>query len=152
MPDGYFSVCLTGIARIIYTIRLDVKDLPFTNADPATWNMVESQVGFVAANVPSMGPLFSKVSNTAKRLHATYVNQKNQHESHGSTKHAIPQRVTNRGFERMMDDEEVGVQSTAQPGSPNVDEDLTESIPMNEIVVKTNVEQNYQELSSHKRL
>lgn len=151
VANGHFSVCLTGIARIIYTIRLDVKDLPFSNADPAIWNMVESQVGLVAANVPSMGPLFGKLRNTAKRLHDTYNSHKNKHESHGSTMHTVAQRVTNRGFERMVDDEEVGVQSTAQPGSPKVGKNLTESIPLNDIVVTTNLEQNFQELPSQGR-
>ena len=110
--------------------------------------MVESQVGFVAANIPLMGPLFSKVSNTAKRLRNTYGSQSLEHKNHESIRHTAPQHGSNRGFERMMDDDRVGVKATVQPGSPNIDNDFSESIPMNEIVVKTNLEQNYKPLSS----
>ena len=42
----------------------------------------------------------------------------------------------------MVNNEEVGVMATVQPGSPNADNEFTESIPMNEIVIKTNMEQN----------
>lgn len=114
--------------------------------------MVESQVGFVAANISSMGPLFGKVGNSAKRLRNTFGSQSLTHESHGSTRHTAPQRGSYRGFERMMDTDAVGVKATVQPGSSNVDKDFTESIPMNEIVVKTNMEQNVNNLSSQEEL
>ncbi len=149
---GYYSVCLAGIARIIYTIRLDVKDLTFTNANPSIWNMVESQVGFVAANIPSMGPLFSKVSNATRRLRNIYGSQSLKHESHGSTRHTVPQRGDNRGFERMENDDRVRVNATVQPGSPNVNSGLTESIPLNNIMVRTNLEQSYGDSLSHEGL
>lgn len=109
--------------------------------------MVESQVGFVAANIPSLGPLFSKVGNTAKRLRNAYDSQSLEHGSHRSTRHTVPPNGVNRGFERMMDDDGVGVEATVQPGSPNMDNYLMESIPMNGIVVKTNLEQKSENLS-----
>lgn len=110
--------------------------------------MVESQVGFLAANIPSMGPLFGRVSNTAKMLRDAYVSRSLKHESHGSTKHTVPQRESNRGFERMLDDVVIGVKATAQPGSPSADNGFVESIPMNEIVVETNLERDGTHLSS----
>ncbi len=108
--------------------------------------MVESQVGFVAANIPSLGPLFSKVSNTAKRLRNAYGSQSLEHESHRSIRHNVPPSGINRGFERMMDDDGVGVEATVQSGSPSLDNDFAVSIPMNGIVVKTNLEQNSRNL------
>ncbi|KAL9064204.1 MAG: hypothetical protein Q9161_009024 [Pseudevernia consocians] len=137
MPDGLCSVCLTGVARIIYTIRLDVLDLTFTNANPSIWNMVESQVGFVAANIPAMGPLFHKASNMVKKLRNTYGSQSLKQDGHTLTRHS----VNNRGFERMMNVDGVGVTATAQPGSPNEEHDLEDFIPANGIIVETNLEQ-----------
>ena len=135
--DGLCSVCLAGIARIIYTIRLDVLDLTFTNANPSIWNMVESQVGFVAANVPAMGPHFRKVSSMVKKLRSASGSQSLSHNSHNLTRNF----ANSRGFERMRNVDGVAVTATAQPGSPNEETELEDFIPANGIVVKTNLDQ-----------
>ena len=131
------SVCLTGVARIFYSIRLNVLDFTFMSADSSIWNMVESQVGFVAANIPAMGPLFHKISNMAKKLRNVCSSQHLEYDSHKSTRHSI----NNRGFERMMNVDGVGVTVTAQPGSPDQENDLEDLIPMNRIIVRTNLDQ-----------
>lgn len=99
--------------------------------------MVESQVGFVAANIHAMGPLFCKVSNMVKKLRKTCGSQSLKHDSHKFKRHS----VNNRGFERMINADGVGVTATAQPGSPNRENDLEDFIPMNGIIVETNLEQ-----------
>ena len=143
VADTSSSVCLTGIARIYYTNLLDVKNITYTNANPAIWNIVESQVGFVAANVPSMGPLFGKAGSVVKKIRHNYASQSFEHGMHTSTKYTVSRRGSTDGFKRMMDDDVVGVESIAKPGSIFADGDFAESIPMNEIVVKTNVEQTH---------
>ena len=147
IANACLSVCLTGIARIIYTIRLDVHDLTFTNADPAIWNMVESQVGFVAACIPSMGPVISKFNHTAKGLRQSTGSQSLERVTHESLRHTAPQRGDTRGFERMTEDDRVGVKAMVLPGSSHELDDFTDSIPMNGIVVQTNLEQDYRTLS-----
>ena len=150
-PDTLNSL-MTGIARISFTVKLDVMDLSFSNIDPAIWNMVESQVGFVAANVPSLGLFFGTITEKFKMLHNSYLSQNMKHQSlGGSIAQIVPQRITNRGFERVVDDREVGVEATAQPGSPIEDDGTMEGFPMNEIVVKTSLEQRIQDMPSGER-
>ena len=138
------SVCLTGIVRLVESIRLDIQDLPFSNSGPAIWNMVESQVGFVAANIPSKGPLFGKVTATARRLRDTYGSKNLEDGTHGSGKLSTVHRNSFKGFERMADDDRIGVESTVQPGSPPGNSLYAADIPMSKIVVKTNLEQSYE--------
>ena len=99
--------------------------------------MVESQVGFVAANIPAMGPLFGKVSNTVKRLRNPSGSQSFKHDGHKLTRLSI----NNRGFERMMNVDGVGVTVTAHLGPPNEASDLEDFISTHGIIVRTNITQ-----------
>ena len=49
------SVCLTRMVQPVDTIQLDVENLTSSNVDVAIWNIVESEIGLVAANMPLMG-------------------------------------------------------------------------------------------------
>ena len=50
----------------------------------------------------------------------------------------------------MTDEDTVGVKATVGLGSPKVEDGLVESIPMNEIMVKTNLEQNVENLEAQR--
>lgn len=128
-------VCLTGIARIIYTLRQDPWDATFTNANPSIWNMVESQAGFVAANLPATGPLISKVIDTAKGWRSTYGSKSLLHESRSTGNSG-----STRGFERMKHGSGVGTTAAAQPGRLTAINDLEDLVPLNTVRVKTNME------------
>ena len=53
------------------TIRLDFKDPTWSNVDVAIWNMIESHIGAVAANIPLMGPLITIVGRQIHLLVST---------------------------------------------------------------------------------
>lgn len=60
------SVCLTRIIQLVDTVRLDIDDETWSNVDVAMWNIVESHIGCVAANIPLMGPLFTRMRTIFK--------------------------------------------------------------------------------------
>lgn len=104
------SVCLTRTVQLVYTIKLDVKDLTWSNIDVAVWNMVESHIGSVAANIPLMGPLFVRVAKRLDHLSRPRVDKAS------STRTVFEHRETGRGFKRMNDhstgEDSVGTMST----------------------------------------
>ena len=99
-----------------------------------------------------MGPLFGKVGTVAHKLRRTYVNDSVEHGPNDPSKFNTPRHETIKGFKRMLDDDQTGVESTVRHGSPIFDSDVTVAIPMHKIVVETDVEQNYEDRSTGKAL
>ena len=58
LADSNGSVCLTRIVQLVDTIRLDFEDPTWSNIDVAIWNIIESHIGLVAANIPLVNYLF----------------------------------------------------------------------------------------------
>ena len=90
------------------------------------WYIVESQVGFVAANIPSMGPLFSKVGMVAKKLR------------HSSASRNLEYSVTkqSRGvddFEQMTDDDRLMTGPIAKVQVAKEDQDAANSVPLKDM-------------------
>ena len=143
------NVCLTGIVRIIDTIRIDPEDMTYTNTGPALWNIVESNIGFVAANIPLMGPLLGKLYSRVKSLPRSYPTEEIDSGNPASaTSKVLTRHGFSKGFERMQDREDIGVRSAIEREVTCPEIAHTESIPMNEIVVETNFELNYENARS----
>ena len=134
------SICLTGILRLIDTIRLDLKDITWTNVGPAVWNMVESEIGFVAANLPLMGPLFGKLRSRAEILLHAYGSSGKEDgvrasKSHSGTSHQ-------KGFVRIGDRGHGMISSPISHGQSTFEDLELDSLPIQGIKVTNNLEQH----------
>ena len=70
------------------TIRLDFKDPTWSNVDVAIWNMIESHIGAVAANIPLMGPLITIVGRQIHLLTSTSSSKDSRPHGQGIPKGA----------------------------------------------------------------
>lgn len=105
--------------------------------------MVESEIGFVAANIPLMGPVFSLIHTKAKSLRNMYASQATSFGSSTATKRTFTRRGSAMGFERMNEYSIGQALSTVQAGGSGNDDLDIESLPMHAIAVRTTLEQNY---------
>ena len=134
------------------TIRLDFKDPTWSNVDVAIWNMIESHIGAVAANIPLMGPLITIVGRQIHSLTSTSSSKDNRSHGRGIPKEA---RQSSGIFEhkfRRMKDEGLGDSSIMAVNSPVVQGRASkpndEAYAMDQlgergIRVQTDVEQSY---------
>lgn len=118
------------------------EDLTWTNVSAAIWNMVESEIGFVAANMLSMGPLFVKLhSQVLKPLHL-YVRQK---AACSRTRIILYRRSTINGS-GFIDDDAAGERSQIMTAGRSHENNPTrETFSMYTIMVRTNLEQILEE-------
>lgn len=105
---------------MVDTIRLDFEDPTWSNVDVAIWNMIESHIGAVAANIPLMGPLITIVGRQIHLLTSTSSSKDSGPHGQGILK-------GNRGFSgiyeqkfRRMKDEGLGETSLMAVNSPAV--------------------------------
>ena len=134
------------------TIRLDFKDPTWSNVDVAIWNMIESHVGAVAANIPLMGPLITVVGRQIHLLTSTSSSKDSGPHGQGIPKGA---RASSGIFEhkfRRMKDEVLGdtslmaVNFPAVQGKASQPDDETyamDQLGEHGIRVKTDLEQSY---------
>ena len=102
------------------TIRLDFKDPTWSNVDVAIWNMIESHVGAVAANIPLIGPLVTIVGKQIHHLTSTSSSKYSRPHEQGIPKGA---RESSGIFEhkfRKLKDEGLGNASLMAVSSPAV--------------------------------
>lgn len=150
--DSNASVCLTRIIQLVDTIRLDLKDPTWSNVDVAIWNMVESHIGAVAANIPLMGPLIALVG---RRLHLSATIPSSRHgESHkrGGSEYVLGSLgILEHRFKRMDYDGSgdatfmVVAPPRVQEGASELDDEMhnMDQLGRKGIRVKTGLEQNY---------
>lgn len=118
LTDSNGSVCLTRIVQLVDTIRLDFQDPTWSNVDVAIWNIIESHIGLLAANIPLMGPLITLLG---RRLHLSVTTAPPKYGDSHKLEH---------GFNRMDDDGSgeatlVGVTSSANAnGVSNPDDEM----------------------------
>lgn len=132
------SVCLTRIVQLIDTIRLDFKDPTWSNIDVAIWNIIESHIGLLAANIPLMGPLITLLG---RRLHLSVTTTPSKYDDAHKLEH---------GFNRMDDDGSgdaslVGVASpTITKGASNLDDEMyhMDQLGRQGVRVRTDLEQD----------
>lgn len=136
--DSNGSVCLTRIVQLVDTIRLDFNDPTWSNVDVAIWNIIESHIGLLAANIPLMGPLITLLG---RRLHLSVTTAPPKYGDSHKLEH---------GFKKMDDDGSgqatlVGVASLANlNGVSNPDDEMydMDQLGRKGIRVKTDLEQN----------
>ena len=154
------SVCLTRIVQLVDTIRLDFEDPTWSNIDVAIWNIIESHIGAVAANIPLMGPLATLLAKKL-RLSATALSSKRSESGEqSSSKYASrSHRGIEHGFKRMNDGGSgngalVGLaSSTTGTGVSELDEEMSnmDHLGKHKIMVKTDLEQSFGDLElSHR--
>lgn len=138
LTDRNGSVCLTRIVQLVDTIRLDFKDPTWSNIDVAIWNIIESHIGLVAANIPLMGPLLTLLG---RRLHLSVTTVPSKY----GDSHELEHR-----FNRMDDDGSgdatlVGVASpTITKGASNLDDETyhMDQLGRQGVRVRTDLEQD----------
>lgn len=140
------SVCLTGIIRLIDTFAIKSEDLTFTNVSPALWNMVESEIGFVAANLLSMGPLFGRIRAQVPKLRQLYAKQAGVSKSAGSIGYAMNRRSTIGGSGLMNHNTNGGGSQTVTASRSHGNSSRGEAFPMDVITASTNLEQKSEEM------
>jgi len=134
------------------TIRLDFKDPTWSNVEVAIWNMIESHIGAVAANIPLMGPLISLLGKQLHRLAKVPSSKHGTSDKQGPSKHALgSHHAVGHGFRRIGDDGSgnrmlVGVASPEiGKGASESDEEMykMDQLGKHGISVKTELEQDY---------
>lgn len=145
VADLGHSVCLTRIVQLVDSVRLNYKDPTWSNVDVAIWNMIESHIGAVAANMLLMGPIVSLVSKRLRR-HKTPVASHRKGIDTGSSSYALASyKRSEHGFKR-MDDDILGVSTpTIESGVSTIDQSLsvTGQAGYSGIKVETDLEQDY---------
>ena len=114
------------------------EDLTWTNVSAAIWNMVESEIGFVEANMLSMGPLFVKLHSQVLKPLYLYVKQ---NAARSGTRIILygSSTINGSGF---IDDDATGERSQIMTASRSHENCPTrESFSMYTIIVRTNLEQ-----------
>ena len=87
------------------TIRLDFDDPTWSNVDVAIWNMIESHIGSVAANIPLMGPLITLVGRRVHFSTTTASSKDSGPHKQGLSKGGLGSSGTaEHRFRRMRDD------------------------------------------------
>lgn len=132
--------------RLIDTFAIKSEDLTYTNVSPAIWNMVESEIGFVAANLLSMGPLFGRIRAQVPKLRQLYSKQAVS-ESAGSTGYALNRQSTIGGSGLMNHNTQGGGSQTVTAARSHGNSSRGEAFPMDVITVRTNPEQKSKEVA-----
>ena len=134
------------------TVRLDFKDPTWSNVDVAIWNMIESHIGAVAANVPLMGPLITLIGRRINLLTSTSSSKDSGLHGHGVPNEARGSsgicknkfgRVKNEG---LGDTSFIAVNSPTVQGrasQPDNDAYAMDQLGERGIRVKTDLEQSY---------
>ena len=145
VADVGHSVCLARIVQLVDTTRLDYNDTTWSNVDVAIWNIIESHIGAVTANIILMGPVVSLLSKRARR----YVMPATSHQKNvdpGSSSYALTSYSRPEiGFKK-IDDNILGVSTpTIEKGSSQVEPSSSETARSEHhgIKVRTDLEQNY---------
>ncbi|MCJ1429776.1 hypothetical protein MMC29_007691, partial [Sticta canariensis] len=134
-------VCLTGVARLKLTIAIDPKDLTYTTVGPTNWCLIESEIGLVAGNMLSMGPLFRKARAQLAKLRHPYAQQKAPGEFAEPTRHALDPRRTIGGSEMKNDDSMRGRSKSVTAGKLHVDGSTGEDFLVDVMIMRANLEQ-----------
>ena len=132
------SVCLTRIVQLVDTIRLDFKDPTWSNIDVAIWNIIESHIGFLAANIPLIGPLINLLG---RRLHLSATTASSKYGDSHKLEHRFKRMDDNGSGDATL----VGVASPAiQKSASNLDDEIynMDQLGRQGIRVKTDLEQN----------
>ena len=82
-------VCLSRIVQFVYTVRLDYNDITWSNVDVAIWNLVESHIGAVAANIPLLGPLITLLLGRFRTIVTTISPGHGQSGQQSSSEHVL---------------------------------------------------------------
>ena len=134
------------------TIRLDFKDPTWSNVDVAIWNMIESHIGAVAANIPLMGPLITLIGRRINLLTSTSSSKDSGPHGQGVPKGARGSSgICKNKFGRMKneglgDTSLIAVNSPAVQGrasQPDDDAYTMDQLGERGIRVKTDLEQSY---------
>ncbi|MCJ1463565.1 hypothetical protein MMC07_002173 [Pseudocyphellaria aurata] len=134
-------VCLTGIVRLIETIIIETEDFTYTLVRPALWNMVESEIGFVAGNMLSMGPLFGKIRTHVPKIRSHHVKRKAVSDASWSTRPALGRRYSIGGSELRSDNTTVKGSPMVSAGSRvHYDDSAEEALWMDSIDVKASLQ------------
>ena len=121
-----------------------------SNVAAALWNVIEAELGFVAGNVPLMGPLFGKLRHN-KSSSGTADPPGSGRGGPSSTSVQSTRQIfrskgqfpPGEGFERMPDDHRGRLFTSAAPtGKSAVDNIEMMGLPMHGIKVQTDLEQN----------
>ncbi|KAL6717389.1 hypothetical protein ACLMJK_005304 [Lecanora helva] len=143
-------VCITGIVRLVTLWAIDLKDITWSNVAAALWNVIEAELGFVAGNVPLMGPLFGKLRRHKGSSGTGDPTSSGRAGLGTASVHSNKQIFRNKGqyppgdgFERMNDDHRGRLFTLAAPtGKSTMDNIEMIGVPMHSIKVQTDLEQN----------
>ena len=103
------------------------------------WNLAESEVGLITANIVCMGPLFSKITGGAQGLRKDYTSRASKLDPQDSSLEPINiSRSSIKGFRRMASDDQSLNQAAMRPDSTDRDLTFAECIAMDQVVVKGN--------------
>ena len=142
-----------------------IDDITWTNVDVAVWNMVEAHIGCVAANIPLMGPLFSRLGkrlNLSDHMPSSWHGGTKDKQSsvQSSAKRTLRGHVgVEHGFKR-MEEYGSGVRTSQLQGmvAPTIgtgdklpdDVFEMENLGGQGIMVKTDLEQTYLKPLAHR--
>lgn len=152
LADSSGSVCLTRIVQLVDTIRLNFRDPTWSNVDVAIWNMIESHIGAVAANIPLMGPLITLLGKQFYFSATAPSTKRGKSDKQDPSVYVLgPHRGVEHGFKRMNDDGSadrtlVGMASPTIGGCVSeLDEEMSnvDQLGRHGTRVKTELEQNY---------
>lgn len=129
-------------------MEIKTDDLTYTNVGPALWNMVESEIGFVAANMLCMGPLFGKIRAQGPKIRRLYAKNPAVSESARSMKFAMDRRCTIGGSGSMNNNAMGGGSQTTTVGRLHDNKYTEEAWPMDAISLRTNNERRSEEVVS----
>ncbi|KAI4127893.1 MAG: hypothetical protein LQ338_002978 [Usnochroma carphineum] len=147
-------ICITRVIQIVDTSRLDFEDVTWSNVNVAIWNMIEVHIGCVTANIPLMGPLFTRFGNLMHRF-GLFGHKRNSEtggtgSSHSLAKHTLKGRIgVEHEFQR-IDDFRFGPEKEGRTMTPTIgkgeahsdDEFELASLGAQGIMVRRDLEQN----------
>ena len=116
-----------------------------SNVSAALWNIIEAELGFVAGNVPLMGPLFAKMRHGKSIRSSEDPTSDGKKNSIGSTRHGFRSKGPSNadGFQRMPDDSRGHLFTMAAPvAKADISNVELMGLPTHGIKVKTDLEQN----------
>ena len=142
-------MCLTRIVQLVDTVQLDVSDLTWSNVDVAVWNMVESHIGCVAANIPLMRPIFARWAFKGRLPGYGSSSQREAHANQSMERRNIGYRGTEFGFQRMND---YGLGKSEVVAGSAGDSLEMNHVAVHGILVKTDLEQSSGKFLSSKQI
>lgn len=110
--------------------------------------MVESEIGFVAANVLCMGPLFKKIGAQGPKIRRLCAKNTAVSESARSMNFALDRRCTIGGSGLMNNNAMGGGSQTATVGRLHDNKNTEEALSMDVIIVQTNGDRRSDEVVS----